>query len=112
MRLRTILLVVALAVASALLWSTREPPTPADTAIAPAAEPAAPRKKKRAAPEKSGLVRPEPKPCLVTVEAEGEAGMAASEGLAYSEARAALNDFAFELVSCIGPDESPTGTLL
>jgi len=38
--------------------------------------------------------------------------MVASEGLSYDDARAALNAFAFELVSCIGPGENPTGTLL
>jgi hypothetical protein len=113
MRGRTFLLLVLLAVASGvLLWRTRAPVEPEVAATAPEPAPTAPRKKKRTAPAPAGLVRPEPKPCLGTVEAEGEAGMAASEGLSYDEARASLNAFAPELVSCIGPDESPTGALL
>src|SRR5262245_3348395 len=112
MRQRSLLILMVLGIASAfLLWRTREPPAPEITATAP--EPAAaPRKKKRAAPKPAGLVRPEPKPCLGTVEAEGEATLAASEGLSYDDARAALTAFAPELVTCIGPDDSPTGALL
>lgn len=114
MRGRTILLLLVFLGATALaVWRLREPPREPEVATtAPAPASPAPRKKKRPAAATAGLVRPEPKPCLGTVEVEGEAGMAASEGLSYGDARAALNAFAPELVSCIAPDESPTGALL
>ncbi len=113
MRGRTLLLLLLLIVATALaVWGLREPPPEPQVAAPPPPSAPVPRKKKRAAAATAGLVRPEPKPCVGTVEAEGEAGMAASEGLSYDGARAALDGFAPELVSCIGPDESPTGALL
>jgi hypothetical protein len=90
----------------------RRPPPPPETVTEPPPVPAAPKQRRPKSTEAGGLRKPAPKPCVAPPDVEGEAGVAASAGLAYEDARASLNAFAPELVSCLGPDESPSGTLL
>jgi hypothetical protein len=107
------LVLVAVAVLLVVLAVTRtRAPAPTPVAEEPLREVPAKKKKPRAPKPAATRTKPAAKPCLATPEVEGEAGIAASTGLAYADARAALNAFAPELVSCLGPDESPTGTLL
>lgn len=82
-----------------------------EPAAAPAPEAPAPAPKKKKAAGPAGLKKPAPKPCVAPPSGvDGEAGMAASEGLEPAEAGRALNTFAPQVLTCLG-DASPTGTL-
>lgn len=83
-----------------------EPPAPPP----PAQAPPTPRKKQPKA-DRTGLVKPRPKPCLGPPQGvDEEAGMVASEGLDPTDAGRALNRFAPNVLVCLG-ESSPTGTL-
>ena len=112
MNARNALLAVVAVLLVVLALTRSQPPPPPETVdeAPPVATPTKPRRPK--SPVAGGLHKPAPKPCVAPPDVEGEAGVAASSGLVYDDARASLNAFAPELVSCLGPDESPSGTLL